>query len=386
MAGKSASRNERRPVVIRREEVVEAGHHGGAWKVAYADFVTAMMAFFLLMWLLNATTETQRKGLADYFTPANAFSHASSGSGQPFGGRTPLDDGSEVSDRGVQAVMVGTAPALPDPDAEPQPQATTPTAASGGPGGEADQRAPQGRSGAAPRPGARSAGGGQATAASASPARADYLAQAASGSAPRVDARAADPTRLADAALRAELERRERASFEQAAQAIRDAVRADPALADLGRQLSIDMTPEGLRIQLLDAERQPMFATGSSDLDERARLLLAKVAPVLAKLPESISIAGHTDAAPYHGGGKTNWELSTERANATRRLLVENGLDEGRFRSVTGNADRDPLLPAEPLAAANRRIAIVVLRAQGSDMTIGGMSGTGPAQVPPAAK
>ena len=364
MAGKAVSRNDRRAVVIRREEVVEAGHHGGAWKVAYADFVTAMMAFFLLMWLLNATTEAQRKGLADYFTPANAFSHNSSGSGEPFGGHTPLDDGNMVSDRGAQAVMVGSAPMPSDTRAEPQPKAQTASQAAGSPSDPSEDAGQQGRSGVAPHPGLLSAGGGQATAASAAPARADYLAQAASGSAPRVDPRAADPALLADAALQAELEKRERASFQQAAQAIRDAVDSDPALADLARQLSIDMTPEGLRIQLLDADKQPMFATGSSDLDDRARLLLAKVAPVLAKLPESISIAGHTDAAPYHGGGKTNWELSTERANATRRLLVDSGLDEGRFRSVTGNADRDPLLPAEPLAAANRRIAILVLRAQ----------------------
>ena len=123
------------------------------------------------------------------------------------------------------------------------------------------------------------------------------------------------------------------------------------------------MTPEGLRIQILDEDRQPMFATGSAALNERARLLLQKVAPVLMKLPEDISIAGHTDATPYHSQDRSNWELSTERANATRRLMVEAGLPETRIRNVTGNADRDPLLPAEPTAAANRRIAIVVLRA-----------------------
>ena len=97
-------------------------------------------------------------------------------------------------------------------------------------------------------------------------------------------------------------------------------------------------------------------------MNDRAKLLLQKVAPVLSKLPEGISMAGHTDAAPYKGDGMSNWELSSERANATRRLLVDAGLQETRFRSVTGNADRDPLIPADPLAAANRRIAIVVLR------------------------
>jgi len=105
-----------------------------------------------------------------------------------------------------------------------------------------------------------------------------------------------------------------------------------------------------------------MFDSGSSVLLDRAHALLLKVAPVLAKLSEGIAISGHTDAAPYRGGDKSNWELSTERANATRRLLVEAGLQDSRFRSVSGNADRDPLLPADPFAAANRRIAIVVLR------------------------
>jgi chemotaxis protein MotB len=114
----------------------------------------------------------------------------------------------------------------------------------------------------------------------------------------RLDARAADA-----AALRTELERREREAFDKAAEQIREAVRSDPALADLARQLAIDLSPEGLRIQLLDEDRQPMFATGSWVTNDRARLLLHKVAPVLSKLPESISIAGHTDAAPYKGDG-----------------------------------------------------------------------------------
>ncbi len=101
---------------------------------------------------------------------------------------------------------------------------------------------------------------------------------------------------------------------------------------------------------------------GSWVMNDRGKLLLQKVAPVLSKLPENISIAGHTDAAAYKGDGMSNWKLSSLRANATRCLLVEAGLQESRFRSVTGNADRDPLIPADPLAAANRRIAIVVLR------------------------
>jgi chemotaxis protein MotB len=165
-----------------------------------------------------------------------------------------------------------------------------------------------------------------------------------------------------EAQLQAAQERREKQAFQQAAEQLRQAVQGDPALAGLSRQLAIDITPEGLRIQLLDEDRLPMFATGSATPNERIQMLLAKVAPVLMRLPEDIAVVGHTDAAPFAGTGKTNWELSTERANATRRLLTDAGLAESRISRVTGLADRDALLPADPLAAANRRIAIIVLR------------------------
>ncbi len=317
-----AGGKEGRPIVIKKEEVVEGGHHGGAWKVAYADFVTAMMAFFLLMWLLNATTETQRKGLADYFAPSNALSRGSNGTGLPFGGKTPNSEGSLASDRG--AVQVGPdAPPIttPEEDADDPVPITAPT-----------QRQP---------PPAATAPNADAT-----PAR------------PLPPAAARAPT---DADLQAELDRREKAAFEQAAQQIRDAVRADPALADLGRQLMIDLTPEGLRVQLVDEDKQPMFATGSAQLNERARAVLAKIAGVLTRLPQPVSIAGHTDAAPFKGGDRSNWDLSADRANATRRLLTEAGVPEARIRSVSGMADRDLLMPRDGLAAVNRRIAITVL-------------------------
>src|ERR1700722_14288496 len=131
MRGKGA-KGDRGAVIIKKEEVVEGGHHGGAWKIAYADFVTAMMAFFLLMWLINSTTEDQRRGIADYFTPSNAWSHASSGSGMPFGGHTPFDKGEMVSDRGSESVRPTSAPQSTQPsqsdetDAEPPPGPRSP--------------------------------------------------------------------------------------------------------------------------------------------------------------------------------------------------------------------------------------------------------------------
>ncbi len=356
---------------IHKDEVIEDGHHGGAWKVAYADFVTARMAFFLLMWLLNATTEDQRKGLADYFSPTSVLSHNSSGTGQPFGGRTAFSEGAMVSDLGAAQVTEGNHPQVdqveedesdviaqprPHRDDIPSKQADRQNQpASTAAGTQVAARAQPASSAQSPRPG---------------------VTQGATTAARQSDAQRS----VTDAEVRAELERREKQTFEQAAAQIREAVRGDPELAELGRQLAIDMTPEGLRIQILDDDRQPMFPLGSSIPNDRARLLLQKVAPVLARLTQDISIAGHTDAAPFAGVGRTNWELSAERANATRRLLVEAGLQEPRIRSVTGNAERDPLVPADPLAAANRRIAIVVLRSVRSAQTDGSPTLTAPTQ------
>ncbi len=368
MARDSDKSNKRRPIIIRKEEVVEGGHHGGAWKVAYADFVTAMMAFFLLMWLLNATTEAQRKGLADYFSPTTALSRNLSGNGQPFGGHTPFDDGALASDRGAVQVTVGQAPVVPDADDDDSDTPAKPRVyrkdAKDYPNGEQDPAGP-----ATEEAGPVTAAAGVARAAGTAsdgtaikpvdrkPTTADKTQASANGAERAVDHPQADGNERQQTAAT-----REKQAFAQAAQQIRDAVRDDPGLAEIARQLTIDLTPEGLRIQILDEERSPMFATGSAAPNERARLLLQKVTPVLARLPEGISIAGHTDATPYRGPDRSNWELSVERANATRRLLLDAGLPEARIRTVTGSADRDPLLPADPMAAANRRIAIIVLR------------------------
>jgi chemotaxis protein MotB len=322
--------------VIRREEAAEHASHGGAWKVAYADFVTAMMAFFLLMWLMNATTEDQRKGLADYFSPTNLMSHNSSGTGQPFGGHTAFDNGAMLSDRGAVQITVGSRPVLDNVEDDSKEPGTSPRAGSDQP---PDQPAP-----AQPRPDV------------AAPA------SAAPPGSPQPTNRAKPPTvtptdKSADSADAAERAEQEKRAFDSAAQQIRDAVRNDPALAGFAEHLAVDVTPEGLRIQLLDSQNQAMFALGSSAPNEAARLLIAKITPVLMRLPEQVSIAGHTDAASYPGPAMTNWELSSERANAARRLLLAAGLPEQRLRDISGRADHELLLPADPLAAANRRIA-----------------------------
>jgi len=325
MAKKGDNRKTDRPtIVIRKEEIIEGGSHSGAWKVAYADFVTAMMAFFLLMWLLNATTEAQRRGLADYFSPNNLMAPTSSGSGKPFSGRTPYAQGQMVSDNGATEVIPGTAQPQPDVE-EDDTLSTVATPLRSGDGTDEDSS--------------------------------DSATGNATGSAIQPGTRA--PTAAQIAADRAASEKK---TFEAAANEIKQAIASDPALVDLGQQLAVDMTSEGLRIQIMDADKQAMFASGSADLDDKAKLLLLKIGPVLQKLTESVSIAGYTDARPYAAGDRTNWDLSADRANATRRFLEQNGLPESRVASVSGNADRELLLPDQPLAAANRRIAIVVLR------------------------
>ncbi|WP_372616721.1 flagellar motor protein MotB [Falsiroseomonas sp.] len=329
-------RNAGTTIVLKKVEEGGDGHHGGAWKVAYADFVTAMMAFFLLMWLLNATTEEQRKGIADYFAPTNVMGRNQTGSGEPFGGRTPHSSEQMTQDAGAVTVQRGALPVLPDVEVEDDSNVPArPVPLRAGPDGEDEEAEPRRVRTARP---------------DAPPGEED----------PR---EATDPRRLSDAELRAEHERRERAAFERAAEEIRRVVAEDPALADLGRQLLIEQTREGLRIQLLDAEGVPMFALGGATPNERARALIARVAQVANRLSNPVAITGHTDATPFRGGvERSNWDLSAERANATRRLLAEAGLPESRIQSVAGYAERQPLLPEDPNAAANRRVAITLLR------------------------
>lgn len=336
-----AGRGDGVTIVLKREEGGRHGHHGGAWKVAYADFVTAMMAFFLLMWLLNATSEEQRRGLADFFAANNVLARTNSGSGQPFGGRTLNSEGNLVSDNGVIRVERGPAPARLDIEEEEGEAPPPPDALEAGPPPAATM-GQQGR-----MPGRASGETGEA------------MGQATGQNGQEAGSAAKAPS---EAELRAELHRREQAAFEQAAAELRAAVQDDPALADLARQLLVEQVPEGLRIQLLDAERQPMFPLGGATPDERARALLRKVAQVAARLPNRLAIAGHTDATPFRTGERSNWELSAERANAVRRLLLEEGIAEPRIQSVTGHAERMPLLPGQPTAAANRRVAITLLR------------------------
>ncbi len=279
-----------RPIIIKRpKKRAHAGHHGGQWKVAYADFVTAMMAFFLLLWLLNSTTQEQMSGIADYFSPTTV-SNSTSGAGGVLGGTTMLAPGAMKTPRSAAGVTVSLNPLkdeeVPDYDGLP-------------------------------------------------------------GLKP----------------LGADAEKREQKEFERAEAALRNLIAATPELREFSDNLLIDTTEEGMRIQIVDADERSMFPAGSSTMLPHTEKLLQRVVQVINSLPNDIAVTGHTDASLYRGGnGYTNWELSTDRANASRRVLVASGVPDWRFVRVVGKANREPLIEDDPYSPQNRRISIVLLR------------------------
>jgi len=310
--------NPNTPIIIirRKKKGGHGGHHGGAWKVAYADFVTAMMAFFLLLWLLNVTTDVQRKGIADYFAPAS-ISRSESGAGGIFGGQTITVDGAQVS--------YGTPPTSQD--------TTNPTVGQGEEGDEDTK--------------GQSQNGGDDNAAS------------TVGNNTKTP-----PTNLSkeDQAMVAAM-KHEEAGFKQAEDMLKNAIMSNPELQGFANQIVIDRTPEGLRIQIIDRDKFSMFPSGGAVPYERARDLLTLIGRVISKLPNNISVTGHTDGTPFTlGSGRDNWTLSTERANISRSYLVAAGVDEKRVARVVGLSDRDPFVPDNPNDPRNRRISIVLLR------------------------
>lgn len=315
-------------IIIKRIKKAHSGvHHGGAWKVAYADFVTAMMAFFLLLWLLNATTQEQRKGISDYFAPASV-SRNSSGSGQLLGGTTVTKTGAlDARGQPVQLPL----PASDDLVIEPSDD-------------DADtlRRMPEvdGPNDQAP----------------------ELAADANNGALPGKEG-AKDPSTLAEKDIERIVREREEKLFSEAEQELRQAISSSPDLKKLAESLLIDQTPEGLRIQIVDQEQLSMFALGSAVPNPQTRRLLAEVARVVRKLPNRIAVSGHTDSTPYSASSTyTNWELSTDRAQASRRVLVEDGLPAERIQRVMGKADREALIANDPASPRNRRISIVLLR------------------------
>ena len=285
------------PILIKKiKKSAGHGHHGGAWKVAYADFVTAMMAFFLLMWLINTTSPEQKRGIADYFAPASV-SETTSGSGGILGGTALGDDGAKGN--GSRSVIEALAPEAP--------------------------------------PNVKDTGQSQNN-----PGSSD----------------SADATQSQSKAQQAQDE----AAFASAAQSLRQALQDMPELAELSKQIIIDETPEGLRIQLVDQDGRSMFKEGAAAPNDRARILLRAIARVIVALPNRVTIAGHTSSSLNGARPDGDWGLSSARADTARQILQAAGVPTDRIYQVSGKANSDPLYPDDPTLAGNRRISIVLLR------------------------
>jgi Flagellar motor protein len=290
------------PIIIKRIKKGEHGHHGGAWKVAYADFVTAMMAFFLLMWLINTTTPEQKRGIADYFAP-QSIAQTVSGSGGILGGKV----------MGQESARAGGAVSMFQKNSPPSKNSSEKSAQNG---------VSQGGSNAA-----NSANGDQSNAAE------------------------------------SQMTSTQNGDFAHAAEAIHQAIQDNPDIASLSKQVVVDQTPDGMRIQLVDQDGRPMFQQGTAQPMPYTRKLLETIAKVIDRLPNRVSIAGHTEGKQFSGPkGMTNWELSAERANAGRAILSGAGLASDRIYEVAGKAGSDPLLPEDPNASANRRLSITLMR------------------------
>jgi chemotaxis protein MotB len=269
-----------RPIVIKRIKKVSGGAHGGAWKIAYADFVTAMMAFFLLMWLLGSTTKAKMEGISQYFkTPLKVALAGGSGSG---------DSSSIVKGGGTDLT--------------------------------------------------RSVG------------------QVKNGEVEGKKSLNLD-------ASRAHKEQEESQRLKDVKDKLDKAVASNPKMQQFKKQLKIDITSEGLRIQIIDDKNRPMFDSGGAVMKSYTRDILREIGKTLNDVPNRISLSGHTDAVPYAGGdaGYSNWELSADRANASRRELVMGGLEDGKVLRVVGLGSAIPFDKDDPNSPVNRRISIIVM-------------------------
>lgn len=275
-----------RPIVIKRIKKVAGAHHGGAWKIAYADFVTAMMAFFLLMWLLGSTARGDLKGIAEFFQNPMKVS---------------IQGGENSGD--AASILKGGGKDISRTD------------------GEVKQGDIEARK---------------------SPVNLKQLN--------------ADPQR-------AQAEERDKAMLSQLKENIEKLIQSNPVLKQFKNQLLIDVTREGLRIQIVDDKNRPMFDLSSAELKPYTREILREIGKALNAVPNKVSLSGHTDAAQFGGGDKgfSNWELSANRANASRRELIVGGMDEYKVLRVVGLSSTVLFDKNDPLNSINRRISIVVL-------------------------
>jgi chemotaxis protein MotB len=299
VAANAKSGDAARPIYIKRVKKVAGGHHGGAWKVAYADFVTAMMAFFLVMWLVTAVSKDQRAAIFDYFK---------------------------------------------NPSMEPG-KSVKPAPGQMGPGGASTSPI--------------NLGGGLDSPKSSLQKTDRIGATIMTEPAKPIDLKTEEQKAAELAELKRELEKKQ---LDALMQDLKEAIAKSQALEPYKDQLLLDITPEGLRIQIVDAQNRPMFDLGSSRLKPYTSAILKEVTVYLKTVPNRVSITGHTDVTPYAGiSGYTNWDLSTDRANAARRALESAGYDTGQIARVTGLSSSVLFDRQNPRNPVNRRISIVVM-------------------------
>lgn len=278
-----------RPIIVKRIKKTAGGHHGGAWKIAYADFVTAMMAFFLLMWLLGSTSKGDLNGISEYFgTPLKVAMSGGSGSGDS--SSVIKGGGTDLTRRNGQVKKGETAPEKKTYDLK---------------------------------------------------------------------------------AAKAMLEAEESKRLKTLKAKIEATIEANPLLKKYQKQLLLDITSEGLRIQIVDEQNRPMFALASARVQPYTADILHVIGMVLDEVPNRIGLSGHTDSTPYMSDtGYSNWELSSDRANASRRELVLGGMSDAKILRVVGLASAAHLDSKDPFNAINRRISIIVMNKRTEEAVI----------------
>ncbi len=292
-----AAKDAKQPIiVIKRIKKGHHAHHGGAWKIAYADFVTAMMAFFLLMWLLGSTSQGDLKGISDYFNAPLKVAM--------LGGRGAGDASSLIQ----------------------------------GGGSDLTRRDGQVKNG-------------------------DTIAE---------------DKRMARRMARTEAIKLEAQRLTALKTRVEAALAANPKTTDSLKQVRLDLTPDGLRIQIVDDQNRPMFDSGSSVVKSYMRDLLQSIGQVLQEMDARITLSGHTDSNSFSNGqrGYSNWELSADRANASRRELLSGGMTEDRIYRVIGLAASVPFDAENPTAPQNRRISIIVMNKQAEERLSSGNAST----------
>ncbi|MCK8637223.1 chemotaxis protein MotB [Parasaccharibacter sp. TMW2.1882] len=377
-----ADRKNARPIIIKREEVVEAGHHGGAWKVAYADFMTAMMAFFLLMWLLNITTDEQKRGIALFFNPmADRTGKATSDQAlletsplsapsslrtvhnsdhepppKPDSSETHPEDQGSRGGRASEGILTASGVSILPPGMADRPDEDEASVGRpeiiplGGPkSGAAENVGQVGQGNAA----ADGSAGGPASAAQSTGASADHESSHEAG------------TEGVAAGLHQAAQ--EDAHLRQTVEGLKASLAHQAGLNELKDNLGFRMGADEIRIEVQDTAHRPMFDNGETMPNREGMALLGQIGSWLGSLPEDISIIGETDGVPYHlrqvnPHGLSNWTLSEMRADRVRELLVRAGYPDRRIRSVEGRADRSLANPAHPEAPENRRIVLLIHR------------------------